>query len=109
MATVIGTTSEKAARPTAGHQDVEDLLGGVGARREVVGGEHRERGGLAEPLVLELVAVQRRAEQLALQPVADAVGRQRDDVGRAGSGRRERRSAPSATGGSTWRGHRRGA
>ena len=41
-------------------EDVEDLLGGVGARGEVVGGEHGERGGLAQPLVVDLVAVERR-------------------------------------------------
>ena len=61
-----------------GHEDVEDLLRGVGARRQVVGREHRQRGGLAEALLLELVAVQRRAEQLALESVAHRVGGHRD-------------------------------
>ena len=61
-----------------GDEDPQDLLGGVGRRREVVGGEHGQRRGLAQPLVLELLGVQRRPEQPALDPVADAVRRQVD-------------------------------
>ena len=83
----MGTTSEKAASPTSGIEDVEDLLGGVGARREVVRGEDGQRGRLAEPLVLDLVAVQRRAEDLALEPVGEAVRRERH---REARGRRRR-------------------
>ena len=65
-------------------EHTQHLLGRVRRRREVVGREHRERGRLAEPLVLELLGVQRRAEQLVLQPVARAVGRHLD----AGNDRR---------------------
>ena len=71
---MIGTTSENAATPIAGIEHPEDLLGGVGRRREVVGGEHGERGRLAEPLVRELLGVQRRAEQPVLEPVAERLG-----------------------------------
>ena len=52
--------------PRHRHQDVQDLLGGVRRRRQVVGGEDGEGGGLAEPLVLELLAVQGLAEQRRL-------------------------------------------
>ena len=91
---VIGITSEKAAQAHGGDEDVEDLLGGVGARREVVGGEHGQRRRLAEALVLELVAVERLAEELALQPVA----RRR----RAASGWPIRPGSGSVAGGARW-------
>ena len=53
-----------------GHGDTEDLLGRVRGRREVVTGEHRERGGLAEPFVREPLGVQRRAEEALLEAVS---------------------------------------
>src|SRR5690606_12668241 len=61
----------------AHHRDehVQDLLGGVGRRRQVVAGEHGQGGRLAEALVLELVGVQGRAEQPALPPGGEPVGR----------------------------------
>ena len=51
-------------------QHPQDLLGGVGRRGDAVGREDGERGRDAEPLVFELVGVQRRAEDLVLDPVA---------------------------------------
>ena len=63
------------AEPDDRDQHPQNLLGGVRRRRQVVGREDRQRGGLAEALVLELLGVQRRAEQLVLQPVAQAVRR----------------------------------
>ena len=53
-----------------GQQDAQDLFGGVGARREVVRGEHCERCGLAECLVFQPLGVQRRAQQLVLDPIS---------------------------------------
>ena len=73
-ATVIGMTSENAASPTARHQHAQDLLGGVGARREVVRGEHRQRRGLAQRLVFEPLRVQRRAQQSVLDPIRQRLG-----------------------------------
>ena len=67
---VIGHDQREGGQPYERDQDVEDLLGGVGRRREVVRGEHRERRGLAQALVVHLVGVHRRAEQPPLQPVA---------------------------------------
>ena len=86
-AIVIGTTSAERGDADGRHEDAEDLLGRVGRRREVVGREHRERGRLAEPLVLEPLGVQRRTEQLVLDPVAAALG-ERDARGGISSDRR---------------------
>ena len=52
MAMLIGTTSEKAADPDDRDQRDEHLLGGVGRRRDDVGGEHGQ-GGRACPAARE--------------------------------------------------------
>ena len=75
-----------------GHEGVEDLLGGVGAGAQVVGCEHRQGRRLAQALVVELVAVEGRSEELALDPVGHAIVRHRH----AASGRRGRRSGDPA-------------
>ena len=59
-------TRLNAATPDGREQHAQDLLGGVGRRRDAVGREHGERGRDAEPLVLQLVGVERRPEQLVL-------------------------------------------
>ena len=64
--------------PDDRHEHAQHLFGGVRRRREVVGSEHGEGGRLAQTLVLELLGVERRAEELVLQPVTQAVGRQLD-------------------------------
>ena len=48
-------------------EDEQDLLGGVGDRRDRVGGQNRERGLLVQPLVLETIARERAAEQELLE------------------------------------------
>ncbi|GIU98971.1 MAG: hypothetical protein KatS3mg014_0587 [Actinomycetota bacterium] len=58
--------------PDRGDGDLEDLLGRVGHRGEVVRGEDGEGGRLAEALVDELGRRQRRSEEEALQTEADA-------------------------------------
>ncbi len=77
-----GHHQREGGQPHQRDEDVEDLLRRVRRGRQVVRCEHRQRGGLAEPLVVHLVGVHRRPEQLPLQAVGDAVGRQRHpDVG----------------------------
>jgi hypothetical protein len=61
-------------------QHPEELLGGVRGGRQVVGGEHGQGGGLAQPLVGQLVGVEGWPEQLLLDPVAERLG-QIDQVG----------------------------
>ncbi len=58
---------ERQARPTRRDRDLQDLLGRVGDRGEVVAREDRERGGLAEPLVLELRRRERGPEEQRFQ------------------------------------------
>ena len=48
-------------------EDEQDLLGGVGDRRDGVGGEDGERGLLAQPFVLETVARERAADEQPLE------------------------------------------
>jgi hypothetical protein len=67
---------------------VQDLFGGVRRRRKVVGCEHRQRRGLAQALMLELLAVQRLAQEPALQAVRQRVWGQRH---RGSRGRRHAR------------------
>ncbi len=85
-----GDREDEGERDQPGRRDehVEDLLGAVGDRRQVVGGEHGQGGRLAQPLVLELVTVERLAQQLALQAVRQRVRRQGDArLRRLGPGR----------------------
>ena len=54
-------------RGPGAHQHEEDLLGGVGGRRDGVRGEDRQRGGLAQPLVLLFARRDGCADEDALQ------------------------------------------
>jgi hypothetical protein len=49
------------------HQHEEHLLGGIGRRRDGVGREDGERGGLAQALVLFLRARERLAHEEAFE------------------------------------------
>ena len=68
------------------HQHPEDLLRRVRRRRDAVRREDGQGGRVAQPLVLEVLGVERRAQQLRLEPVAERLGDGERSRGRERSG-----------------------
>ena len=62
-----GTMSFERGHARDGHEDEQDLLRRVGGRRDRVGGEHRERDLLGEPLVVLFAAGDRNPDHESLQ------------------------------------------
>ena len=79
----------------------EDLVGGVGDRRQRVAGEHRQRDALREQRLPELVAAQRSADEEALEhysvPGTTTLYADRDDAPtRSGRARHRAELCPRA-------------
>ena len=85
MASAIGIDFVSAAVP-GGDEDEQDFVRRVRARRQGVGREDGERLALREPLLLQLLGRDRRADRDAAQPAPPQLRRRprrRRDVGRA--------------------------
>ena len=77
-----GNDEAEGRQPHRRDQDPQDLLGGVGGRGQVVGGEDGQSRRLPQPFVDELVRPEGWAEKPVLEPVPQALGQLHGGSGR---------------------------